>query len=54
MLSCTRLAELANTIDPKLIAAAFGMNTEGVMFYLADNVNARRLPASSGSHPEPR
>ena len=36
MLRCTRLAELVNTIDPKLVAAAFGMDLEGVMFYLVD------------------
>ena len=44
MLRCTRLAELVNTIDPKLVAAAFGMDPEGVMFYLADHVDDGRLP----------
>ena len=44
-LRCTRLADLVNTIDPKLVAAAFGMNPEGVMFYLADYVDQARLPA---------
>jgi integrase len=43
-LRCTRLADLVNTMDPKLVAAAFGMNPEGVMFYLADHVNDGRLP----------
>jgi integrase len=38
MLRCTRLAGLVNTMDPKLVAAAFGMNPEGVMIYLADHV----------------
>jgi hypothetical protein len=38
-LRCTRLADLVNTIDPKLVAAAFGMNPEGVTFYLADHVD---------------
>jgi hypothetical protein len=42
-LRCTRLASLVNTIDPKLVAAAFGMNPEGVMFYLADHIDAPRL-----------
>jgi hypothetical protein len=42
-LRCTRLADLVNTIDPKLVAAAFGMNPEGVMFYLADHVDDGRL-----------
>jgi hypothetical protein len=26
MMRCTRLADLVNTIDPELVAAAFGMN----------------------------
>ena len=42
---CTRLAALVNTIDPKLVASAFGMNTRGVTFYLADRVDNTRLPA---------
>jgi integrase len=45
-LRSTRLAELVNTIDPKLVAAAFGMNPEGVTFYLADHVDSARLPAA--------
>ena len=44
MLRCTRLADLVNTMDPKLVAAAFGMNPEGVMVYLADYVDPARLP----------
>ena len=40
---CTRLADLVNTIDPKLVAAAFGMKPESVMFYLADHVDPSRL-----------
>lgn len=44
MLRCTRLADLVNTMDPKLVAAAFGMNPEGVMIYLADHVDDSRLP----------
>jgi hypothetical protein len=50
MLRCTRLAELVNTIDPELVAAAFGMNPEGVMFYLADHVDDGRLHADSGGN----
>jgi site-specific recombinase XerD len=46
MLRCTRLADLVNTTDPKLVAAAFGMNPEGIMLYLADHVDAARLPRS--------
>jgi site-specific recombinase XerD len=44
MLRCTRLADLVNTMDPKLVASAFGMNPEGVMIYLADSVDPGRLP----------
>ncbi|MFJ8637192.1 integrase [Streptomyces sp. NPDC093568] len=43
-LRCTRLAELVNTLDPKLVAAIFGMDPEGVMIYLADHVDPGRLP----------
>ena len=42
-LRCTHLADLVNTLDPKLVAAAFGMKPEGVMFYLADYVDEGRL-----------
>ena len=41
---CTRLAALVNTIDPKLVAAAFGMDTQRVMYYLTDRVDNTRLP----------
>ena len=37
---CTRLAALINSTDPKLVADALGMNTQGAMFYLADHVDA--------------
>jgi hypothetical protein len=30
-------------MDPNLVAAAFGMNPEGVMIYLADHVDDIRL-----------
>jgi hypothetical protein len=43
MLRCTRLASLVNTTDPKLVAAALGVNPEGVMLYLADHVERARL-----------
>jgi integrase len=44
MLRSTRLVNLVNTMDPKLVAAAFGMDPEGVTIYLADHVDAGRLP----------
>jgi hypothetical protein len=40
----TRLINLVNTIDAKLVAAAFGMNPEGVLPYLADHIDEQRLP----------
>jgi hypothetical protein len=43
-LRCTRLADLVSTMDPKLVAAAFGMNPGGVMIYLADHIDDGRLP----------
>ena len=52
MLRCTRLADLVNATDPKLVAA-FGMNPEGVMIYLADHVDDGRLPEAVPSQPPP-
>ncbi|MFC9398053.1 hypothetical protein ACFTWS_33560 [Streptomyces sp. NPDC057027] len=43
-LRCTCLAGLVNTLDPKPVAAALGMDPEGVMIHLADHVDAGRLP----------
>jgi hypothetical protein len=40
---CTRLADLVNSVDPKIVAAAFGMDPEGAMFYLADHVDPIRV-----------
>lgn len=44
MLRSTRLIDLVNAMDAKLVAAVFGMNPEGVMIYLADQVDDGRLP----------
>lgn len=44
VLRTTRLADLVNTMDPKLVAAAFGMRPEGAMIYLADHLDDSRLP----------
>jgi hypothetical protein len=43
LLRSTRLAELVNTLDPKLVSAGFGMRPEGVTIYLADHVDEGRL-----------
>lgn len=34
-----RLVDLVNTMDPKLVAAAFGMSAEGVLAYFADRID---------------
>jgi hypothetical protein len=46
MLRCTRLAVLVNALDPKLVAAAFGMNPEGVLIYVANHVDESHLRSS--------
>ncbi|MFF2852822.1 integrase [Streptomyces sp. NPDC058001] len=43
MIRCTRLLDLVNTMDPKL-AAAFGMDPEATVIYLANRVDPGRLP----------
>ncbi|MFE6744197.1 tyrosine-type recombinase/integrase [Streptomyces tubercidicus] len=45
MIRSTRLVDLVNTMDPKLVAAAFGMDSQATLIYLADHVDAGRLPA---------
>ncbi|MEV4018231.1 hypothetical protein AB0J35_47820 [Nonomuraea angiospora] len=37
-----------DTMDSKLVAAAFGMDPEAVMIYLADRVDAGRPPSENG------
>lgn len=44
MIRRTRLLDLVNSMDPKLVAAAFGMDPEATMIYLSDHVDAGRLP----------
>ena len=48
MLRSTRLIDLMNSMDPKLVAAAFGMDAESVTIYLADRIDPGRLPATMG------
>jgi hypothetical protein len=50
-LRSTRLADLVNTLGPKLVAAALGTAPEGVMIYLADHVDAGRLAQRSVNGP---
>lgn len=35
----TRLVDLVNSMDPKLVSAAFGMKPEGILNYLADRID---------------
>jgi site-specific recombinase XerD len=44
ILRSTRLVDLVGTVDPKLVAAAYGMRHEAVITYLADHVDTTRLP----------
>lgn len=50
-LRVTRLAELVNTMDPKLVATAFGMNPEGILDYLRDSVDPGRIPEELANPP---
>jgi len=43
MIRCTRLLDLVNTMDPKVVAAAFGRDPEATMIYLSDRVDETRL-----------
>ncbi|MEV6204772.1 hypothetical protein AB0M64_33085 [Streptomyces sp. NPDC051771] len=45
MIRSTRLVDMVNTMDPKLVAAAFGMDPQATLIYLADHVDEGRLPA---------
>lgn len=44
MIRNTRLIDLVNTMDAKLVAAAFGMKPEATMIYLADHIDRGRIP----------
>jgi hypothetical protein len=44
VMSQVGLADLVDTIGPKLAAASPGMNPEGVMLNLAEHVDPGRLP----------
>jgi hypothetical protein len=46
MIRSTRLVDLVNTMDPKLVAAAFGMDPQATLIYLADHVEREAELAS--------
>ncbi|MFD8381770.1 hypothetical protein ACFV2X_25125 [Streptomyces sp. NPDC059679] len=57
MIRSTRLVDLVNTMDPKLVAAAFGMDPQATLIYLADHVDreaelASRTTANPLAHPD--
>jgi hypothetical protein len=43
MIRSTRLVDLVNTMDPKLVATAFGMDPQATLIYLADHLEDTRL-----------
>jgi hypothetical protein len=45
----TRIAQFVNDLDPKLTAAALGMQNTGLVRYLADNVDQDRLHRTAPS-----
>jgi hypothetical protein len=40
----TRIVDLVVSLDPKVVSEALGMKAEGLVDYLADHVDAGRLP----------
>ncbi|MFJ1936858.1 tyrosine-type recombinase/integrase [Kitasatospora sp. NPDC088160] len=43
MIRSTRLVDLVNTLDPKLVAAAFGMDPQATLIYLSDHIDETRM-----------
>ncbi|MGW6518228.1 hypothetical protein [Streptomyces sp. NPDC054962] len=46
MIRSTRLVDLVNTMDPKLVAAAFGMDPQATLIYLADMSTLGAFPVT--------
>ena len=46
-------AGFQGNMDPKMVAAAFGMDPEGVTCYLTDHVDDVRLPAATSNPANP-
>jgi len=44
LLRSTRIVDLVVSLDPKVVSEALGMKAEGLVNYLADHVDAGRLP----------
>jgi hypothetical protein len=45
-----RLLDLVNTVDPKLVAAAFGMDPQATLIYLTEHVDPGRETSLSRAH----
>ncbi|MCX5442896.1 MULTISPECIES: hypothetical protein [unclassified Streptomyces] len=43
MIRSTRLADLVNTMAPKLVAAAFGVDPQATLTYLSDHIDEPRV-----------
>jgi site-specific recombinase XerD len=54
ILRSTRLTALATTVDPKLVATAYGLTNDAVTAYLADHVDHTRLGEPVKLQPSPR
>ncbi|MFC3991202.1 hypothetical protein [Actinoplanes siamensis] len=53
----TRLVDLVNTLDPKLVAAALGLDPQAPLIYLADRIDTSLLAdfsARPGPPPRPQ
>ena len=50
----TRLTALVTTVDPKLVATAYGLTNDAVTAYLADHVDPTRLGEPVKLQPTPR
>ena len=46
-LRSTRLVDLVISLDPKLVAESLGMDANGLLDYIADDVDAGRLTSSN-------
>ncbi|WP_162600477.1 hypothetical protein [Streptomyces sp. CB01881] len=42
MIRSTRLVDLVKAMDPRLVAAAFGMDPQATLIYLADRIDPGR------------
>lgn len=53
MVRNTRLVELAASLDPKILAAAFGLDPQAALYYSADRVDADRIAGGHSTDQSP-